>query len=178
MSLMSNLYFNMQLHSPASCRNRFTCMRDIFFNLFPVRSLSFSSAGSRLCCMFRSADVKPCSTGFLPVLGVLTNIFNLLVQQWRSGGVKTVALIICFISLGNVPLQSSTFVLAAPVWDRSALRASICRSSSASSCLCGSAAALLASGLSPWLDVLYCVRVLSFSSVLFMSDEGEHPRPS
>ncbi|XP_054466389.1 taste receptor type 2 member 40 [Anoplopoma fimbria] len=119
--------------------------------------------------MFGSADVKLCGTALLLLLGALANVFNLgvtLVQQWRSGGAKkTVAAIICLISLGNVLLQISTFVLAASVW---------------AGALCGPDLPfffcvvlflwLSGSSVSFWsvasLSVLYCVRVLSFSSVL------------
>ncbi|XP_051265250.1 taste receptor type 2 member 40-like [Dicentrarchus labrax] len=119
--------------------------------------------------MFGPADLKLYGTAFLLILGVLANVFNLgvmLVQQWRSGGVKTVAAVICFISLGNVLLQISTFVLVAAVW---------------AGVLCGPDlpfffcvvlfAWLSSSSVSfwsvAWLSVLYCMRVLSFSSVLF-----------
>ncbi|XP_053181428.1 taste receptor type 2 member 40-like [Scomber japonicus] len=118
--------------------------------------------------MFRSADLKLCCIFLLLVLGVLANLFNLvvmLVQQWRSGGVKTVALIICFISLGNILLQISTFVLSVSVWVGvlcwSDLPLFFCvvlfvwLSSSSVSFWCVA-----------WLSVLYCVRVMSFSSVL------------
>ncbi|XP_040897860.1 taste receptor type 2 member 40 [Toxotes jaculatrix] len=118
--------------------------------------------------MFGSAELKLCGTAFLLVLGVLANIFNLvvmLVQQYRSGCVKTVAVIICFISLGNVLLQTSTFVLVASVW---------------AGVLCWPVLPLFfcvvlfvwlsSSSVSfwsvAWLSVLYCMRVLSFSSAL------------
>ncbi|XP_022623854.1 taste receptor type 2 member 40-like [Seriola dumerili] len=119
--------------------------------------------------MFGSADLKLCGTALLLVLGSLANIFNLvvmLVQQWRSGCVKTVAVIICFISLGNVLLQISTFVLVASVW-----AVVLCWPDlpfffcvvlfvwfSSSSVSFWSVA---------WLSVFYCMRVLSFSSVIF-----------
>ncbi|KAM9360176.1 taste receptor, type 2, member 200, tandem duplicate 1 [Symphorus nematophorus] len=119
--------------------------------------------------MLRPADLKLCGTALLLVLGVLANVFNLgvmLVQQWRSRGVKTVSIIICFISLGNVLLQISTFVLVVSVWT-----GVLCRPElpfffcvvlflwlSSSSVSFWSVA---------WLSVLYCMRVLSFSSVLF-----------
>ncbi|XP_041643392.1 taste receptor type 2 member 40 [Cheilinus undulatus] len=119
--------------------------------------------------MLRPADLKLCGTALLLVLGVLANVFNLgvmLVQQWRSGGVKTVATIICFISLGNVLLQISTFILVASLW---------------AGVLCGSDLPFLfcvvvvvwlsSSSVSfwsvAWLGVFYCMRVLSFSSALF-----------
>uniref|UniRef100_UPI0037E81510 taste receptor, type 2, member 200, tandem duplicate 1 n=1 Tax=Semicossyphus pulcher TaxID=241346 RepID=UPI0037E81510 len=118
--------------------------------------------------MFGPADLKLCGTALLLVLGVLANVFNLsvmLVPQWRSGGVKTVAVIICFISLGNVLLQISTFVLVASAW---------------AGVLCGQELPLFfcivlvvwlsSSSVSfwsvAWLSVFYCIRVLSFSSVL------------
>ncbi|KAM8759984.1 uncharacterized protein AB9X84_008214 isoform 1-T4 [Acanthopagrus schlegelii] len=119
--------------------------------------------------MFGAADVKLCGTALLLVPGVIANVFNLgvmLRQQWRSGGVKTVAVIICFISLGNILLQISTFVLAASVW-----AGVLCWPDlpfffcvvlfmwlSSSSVSFWSVA---------WLSVFYCMRVLSFSSVLF-----------
>ncbi|XP_060894981.1 taste receptor type 2 member 40 [Labrus mixtus] len=119
--------------------------------------------------MFGPADVKLCGTALLLVLGVLANAFNLgvmLVQQWRSGGVKTLVVIICFISLGNVLLQISTFILVASIW---------------AGVLCGPVLPFLfcvvvvvwlsSSSVSfwsvAWLSVFYCVRVLSFSSALF-----------
>ncbi|KAK5870677.1 hypothetical protein PBY51_003603 [Eleginops maclovinus] len=119
--------------------------------------------------MFGFADVKLCSTALLLVLGVLANAFNLgvmLVQQWRSGGVKTLAVIISFISLSNILLQISTFALVASVWAGVlcwpdlplffSVFLYVWLSSSSVSFWCVS-----------WLSVLYCMRVLSFSSVLF-----------
>lgn len=120
--------------------------------------------------MLGAADVKLCVSGLLMVLGVLANIFNLgamLPQRCRSGGgVKTVALIICSISLGNILQQVSTFVLMASV------RAGV---------LCwpelpfffGAVLFVWLSSSSvsfwsvAWLSVLYCVRVVTFSSLLF-----------
>ncbi|KAL7390859.1 hypothetical protein ABVT39_000522 [Epinephelus coioides] len=69
--------------------------------------------------MFGPAVLRLGSTPLLLVLRVLANIFNfgvMLVQQCWSGGVKTVAIIVCFISLSNILLQISTFVLVASVW--------------------------------------------------------------
>ncbi|XP_070759866.1 taste receptor type 2 member 103-like [Enoplosus armatus] len=119
--------------------------------------------------MFGSADLKLCGVALLLVLGVLANVFNLgvmLVQQWRSGGVKTVAVIICFISLGNVLLQISTFVLVASV------RAGVlCRPDLPFFFCVVLFVWLSSSSVSfwsvAWLSVLYCMRVLSFSSILF-----------
>ncbi|KAM7018118.1 taste receptor, type 2, member 200, tandem duplicate 1 [Tautogolabrus adspersus] len=119
--------------------------------------------------MFGPADLKLCGNALLLVLGVLANVFNLgvmLVQRWRSGGVKTLAVIICFISLGNILLQISTFTIVASIW---------------AGVLCGPVLPFLfcmvvvvwlsSSSVSfwsvAWLSVFYCVRVLSFSSVLF-----------
>lgn len=118
--------------------------------------------------MFGSADLQLCGTALLLVLGVLANVFNLgvlLVQQWRSGGVKTVAVIICFISLGNVLLQSSTFVLVASLW------AGVLCWSDLPFFFCVVLFVWLSSSSVSfwsvaWLSVLYCMRVLSFSSVL------------
>ncbi|KAL3062391.1 hypothetical protein OYC64_002241 [Pagothenia borchgrevinki] len=119
--------------------------------------------------MFGFEDLKLCGTTLLLVLGVLANAFNLgvmLVQQWRSGGVKTLAVIICFISLSNILLQISTFALVASVWAGVLCRPDlpfffcvflfVWLSSNSVSFWCVS-----------WLSVLYWVRVLSFSSILF-----------
>lgn len=120
--------------------------------------------------MFEPADLKLCGTALLLVLGVLANVFNLgvtLVQKWRSeGGVKTVGVIICFISLGNVLLQISTFVLVASV------RAGVLCWPDLPFFFCGVLFVWLSSSSVSfwsvaWLSVLYCVKVLSFSSVLF-----------
>lgn len=119
--------------------------------------------------MLGPADLKLCGTALLLVLGVLANVFNLgvmLSQQRRPGGVKTVALIICFISLGNVLLQISTFALAASVW------AGVLCWPDLPFFFCGVLFVWLSSSSVSfwsvaWLSVLYCVRVLSFSSVLF-----------
>ncbi|XP_071339955.1 taste receptor, type 2, member 200, tandem duplicate 1 [Trachinotus anak] len=119
--------------------------------------------------MFGSADLKLCGTALLLVLGVLANVFNLMVmivQQWRSRCVKTVAVIICFISLGNVLLQISTFVLVASVW------AGVLCWPDLPFFFCAVLFVWLSSSSVSfwsvaWLSVLYCMRVLSFSSVLF-----------
>ncbi|GAA6223743.1 taste receptor type 2 member 40-like [Lates japonicus] len=119
--------------------------------------------------MFGSADLKLCGTALLLVLGVLANVFNLvvmLVRQWRSGVVKTVAVIICFISLGNVLLQISTFVLVASVW------AGVLCWPDLPFFFCVVLFVWLSSSSVSfwsvaWLSVLYCMRVLSFSSALF-----------
>uniref|UniRef100_A0A3B4X2N5 Taste receptor type 2 n=1 Tax=Seriola lalandi dorsalis TaxID=1841481 RepID=A0A3B4X2N5_SERLL len=119
--------------------------------------------------MFGSADLKLCGTALLLVLGSLANIFNLvvmLVQQWRSGCVKTVAVIICFISLGNVLLQISTFVLVASVW------AGVLCWPDLPFFFCVVLFVWLSSSSVSfwsvaWLSVFYCMRVLSFSSVIF-----------
>ncbi|XP_040010556.1 taste receptor type 2 member 40 [Xiphias gladius] len=119
--------------------------------------------------MFGSADLKLCSTALLLVLGLLANTFNLLVmlvQRWRSGGLKTVALIICFISLGNALLQISTFALVASVW------AGVLCWPDLPFFFCVVLFVWLSSSSVSfwsvaWLSVLYCMRVLSFSSALF-----------
>lgn len=119
--------------------------------------------------MFGPADLKLCGSALLLVLGVLANVFNLgvmLLQQWRSGGVKTVAVIICFISLGNILLQISTFVLMASVW-----AAVLCWPDLPFFFCAVLFVWLSSSSVSfwsvAWLCVLYCMRVLRFSSVLF-----------
>uniref|UniRef100_A0A3Q3WNM0 Taste receptor type 2 n=1 Tax=Mola mola TaxID=94237 RepID=A0A3Q3WNM0_MOLML len=112
---------------------------------------------------------KLCSTSLSLVLGVLANVFILVImlrQQWRSGGVKTVAIIICFISLGNILLQISTFARVASLWARV-----LCLPDlplffcillfvwlSSSSVSFWSVA---------WLSVLYGMKVLMFSTALF-----------
>ncbi|XP_034548512.1 taste receptor type 2 member 40 [Notolabrus celidotus] len=118
--------------------------------------------------MFGPADLKLCGTALLLVLGVLANIFNLgvmLVQQWRSGGVKTEAVIICFISLGNVLLQTCTFVIVASVW-----AGALCRPDLPLFFCVVVVVWLSSSSVSfwsvAWLSVFYCMRALSFSSVL------------
>ncbi|XP_074525719.1 taste receptor, type 2, member 200, tandem duplicate 1 [Halichoeres trimaculatus] len=118
--------------------------------------------------MLGPADLKLCSTALLLVLGVLTNTFNLgvmLVQQWRSEGVRTVAVIICSISLGNVVLQVSTFVLVASVW-----AGVLCRPDLPVFFCAVVVVWLSSSSVSfwsvAWLSVFYCVRALSFSSLV------------
>ncbi|XP_073321754.1 taste receptor, type 2, member 200, tandem duplicate 1 [Pagrus major] len=119
--------------------------------------------------MFGAADLKLCGTTLLLVLGVLANVFNfgvMLRHQWRSGGVKTVAVIICFISLGNILLQICTFVLVASVW-----AGVLCRPDLPFFFCVVLFMWLSSSSISfwsvAWLSVFYCMRVLSFSSVLF-----------
>ncbi|TKS86182.1 hypothetical protein D9C73_020299 [Collichthys lucidus] len=118
--------------------------------------------------MFGSADLKLCSTAILLVLGVLTNVFNLgvmLSQQWRSRSVNTMAVIISFISLGNTVLQVSTFVLMAMVW------AGVLCWPDLPFFFCVILFVWLSSSSVSfwsvaWLNVFYCMRVLSFSLVL------------
>lgn len=119
--------------------------------------------------MFGPADLKLCGSALLLVLGVFANVFNLgvmLLQQWRSGGVKPVAVIICFISLGNILLQISTFVLMASVW-----AAVLCWPDLPFFFCAVLFVWLSSSSVSfwsvAWLSFLYCMRVLRFSSVLF-----------
>ncbi|XP_049433684.1 LOW QUALITY PROTEIN: taste receptor type 2 member 40 [Epinephelus fuscoguttatus] len=119
--------------------------------------------------MFGPADLRLGSTPLLLVLGVLANVFNfgvMLVQQCRSGGVKTVAIIVCFISLSNILLQISTFVLVASVW------VGVLRWLDLTFFYCVVLFVWLSSSsVSFWsvarLSVFYCVRILSFTSVLF-----------
>ncbi|XP_035864309.1 LOW QUALITY PROTEIN: taste receptor type 2 member 40 [Sander lucioperca] len=121
--------------------------------------------------MFGSGDLmlSLCGTALLLVLGVLANVFNLrvmLVQQCRSGGVKTVAIIICFISLSNILLQISTLVLVASVW-----AGVLCQPDFHFFFCVVLFVWLSSSSISfwsvAWLCVFYCIRVLNFSSVLF-----------
>lgn len=68
--------------------------------------------------MLESDDLKLFAIALLLVLGVLDNLFNLGVMLWqqrRSAGEKTVAVIICFISLGNILLHTCTCVLVASI---------------------------------------------------------------
>lgn len=119
--------------------------------------------------MFGPGDLKLCGSALLLVLGVLANVFNLgvmLVQQWRSGGMKTVAVIICLISMGNILLQISTFVLMATIW------AGVLCWPDLPLFFCGILFVWLSSSSVSfwsvaWLSVLYCMRVLRFSSVIF-----------
>ncbi|XP_076007224.1 taste receptor, type 2, member 200, tandem duplicate 1 [Genypterus blacodes] len=118
--------------------------------------------------MFGSADVKLSVTGLLLVLGVLANVFNLLVmlvQQWRSRGIHTVAIIICIISVGNILQQTSTFILVASVWG-----GVLCWIDSPLFYRVVLFVWLSSSSVSfwsvAWLSVFYCVRVLSFSSAV------------
>lgn len=135
--------------------------------------LTLPQSWTRLCwasaTMFGVADLKLCGVALLLVLGVLANIFNMgvmLWQQWRSGGMMTMTVIICFISLGNIFLQICTFVLVAYTWV---------------GVLCWSRLPfffcvvlfvwLSSSSVSfwsvAWLSVFYCVKVLRFSSGFF-----------
>uniref|UniRef100_UPI003AAE633A taste receptor, type 2, member 200, tandem duplicate 1 n=1 Tax=Centroberyx gerrardi TaxID=166262 RepID=UPI003AAE633A len=119
--------------------------------------------------MLGPADLKLYGTASLVLLGVLCNVFNLLAtlaQQWRSGGVQTAAVIICFISLANVLLQLSTLALVASLWAGALCRPDL------PPFFCGVLFLWLSSSSVSfwsvaWLSVLYCVRVLSFSSPLF-----------
>lgn len=115
--------------------------------------------------MLESDDLKLLGIALLLVLGVLGNLFNLGVMLWqrrRSAREKTVAVIICFISLGNILLHTCTFVLVA-----SGRAGVLCRPHlplfftvvlffwfGSSSVSFWSVA---------WLNVFYCVRVRSFS---------------
>ncbi|XP_042344872.1 taste receptor type 2 member 40-like [Plectropomus leopardus] len=119
--------------------------------------------------MLGPADLKLCGTALLLVLGVLANFFNLgvmLVQQRSSGGVDTVAVIICFISLSNVLLQTSTFILVASVWV-----GVLCWPDLPFFFCVVLFVWLSSSSVSfwsvAWLSVLYCIKILSFSSGLF-----------
>lgn len=64
--------------------------------------------------MLESDDLKLCGIALFLVLGVLANLFNLGATLWQQQG-RTVAVIICFISLGNILLQTSTCVLVASI---------------------------------------------------------------
>ncbi|XP_023149026.2 taste receptor type 2 member 40 [Amphiprion ocellaris] len=117
--------------------------------------------------MLGSAEVKLCATFVLLVLGALANVFNLaatLAQQPGGGG--TVAVVICFISLGSVLLQISTFVLVASVWV-----GVLCWPDLPFFFCLVLFVWLSSSSVSFWsvagLSVLYCVKVVSFSSVVF-----------
>uniref|UniRef100_A0A3Q1F3D0 Taste receptor type 2 n=1 Tax=Acanthochromis polyacanthus TaxID=80966 RepID=A0A3Q1F3D0_9TELE len=119
--------------------------------------------------MLGSADVKLFATFVLLVLGALANVFNLavtLAQKQRSGGGGTVAVVICFISLGNVLLQASTFVLVTSVWV-----GVLCWPDLPFFFCLILFVWLSSSSVSFWsvagLSVLYCVKVVSFSSVVF-----------
>uniref|UniRef100_A0A3Q3FE44 Uncharacterized protein n=1 Tax=Labrus bergylta TaxID=56723 RepID=A0A3Q3FE44_9LABR len=90
-------------------------------------------------------------------------------------GVKTLAVIICFISLGNVLLQISTFIW----WRQSGPACSAARSylsSSAWSWSFGSAAAPSASGLSPAsprvLNAALCVTLLTSCLMFTLSSSS------
>lgn len=114
--------------------------------------------------MLESDDLKLCGVALLLVLGVLANVFNLGVMLWqqrRSPGERTAALIICFISLGNILLQTCTFVLAASV--RAGL---LCRPHLPLFFSAVLYVWFISSSLSIWsvafLSVFYCVRVRGF----------------
>lgn len=118
--------------------------------------------------MLESDDLKLCGVALLLVLGVLANVFNLGVMLWqqpRSSGERTVALIICFISLGNILLQTSTFVLVASI--RAGL---LCRPHLPLFFSAVLYVWFISSSLSIWsvalLSVFYCVRVRGFSRSL------------
>lgn len=110
--------------------------------------------------MLESDDLKLCGIALFLVLGVLANLFNLGAMLWQQQG-RTVAVIICFISLGNILLQTSTCVLVASI------RAGV---------LCRPHLPFFFSGVLyvwfisssvsiwsvAWLNVFYCVKVCRF----------------
>lgn len=111
--------------------------------------------------MLESDDLKLCGIALFLVLGVLTNLFNMGAMLWQQQG-RPVAVIICFISLGNILLQTSTCVLVASI------KAGV---------LCRPHLPFLFSGVLyvwfisssvsiwsvAWLNVFYCVKVCRFS---------------
>ncbi|KAM6965375.1 uncharacterized protein FYW47_007717 [Aplochiton taeniatus] len=113
-------------------------------------------------------DSRLYGSAFLVAVGVLWNAFNLiatLVHLWNSE-IQTVGLILSLISLANVFLQFTTFaivayasvhVACAPVLPL-LFRIVVYLWLSSSSVSFWSIA---------WLSVLYCVKVVNFSSVLF-----------
>lgn len=110
--------------------------------------------------MLESDDLKLCGIALFLVLGVLANLFNLGAMLWQQQG-RNVAVIICFISLGNILLQTSTCVLVASI------RAGV---------LCRPHLPFFFSGVLyvwfisssvsiwsvAWLNVFYCVKVCRF----------------
>lgn len=110
--------------------------------------------------MLESDDLKLCGIALFLVLGVLANLFNLGAMLWQQQG-RTVAVIISFISLGNILLQTSTCVLVASI------RAGV---------LCRPHLPFFFSGVLyvwfisssvsiwsvAWLNVFYCVKVCRF----------------
>ncbi|TWW60818.1 taste receptor type 2 member 40-like [Takifugu flavidus] len=114
--------------------------------------------------MLESDDLKLCGIALFLVLGVLANLFNLGAMLGQQQG-RTVAVIICFISLGNILLQTSTCVLVASI------RAGV---------LCRPHLPFFFSGVLyvwfisssvsiwsvAWLNVFYCVKVCRFSWII------------
>lgn len=115
--------------------------------------------------MLESNDLKLCGIALFLVLGVLANLFNLGVMLWQqrgSAGERTVAVVICFISLGNILLQTSTFVLVASI------RAGVlCRPHLPFFFSAVLYVWFISSSVSiwsvAWLNVFYCVKVRRFS---------------
>ncbi|XP_029572051.1 taste receptor type 2 member 40-like [Salmo trutta] len=118
---------------------------------------------------FGQHEVQLYGIAVLVIIGVLWNTFNLITtvfQQWKAGGVQTVGLIISTISLGNVFLHLSTFGIVVTTWrgvlcwdDLPMFFCAMLYVWLSSSCLSFWSIA--------WLSVLYCVKVVNFTSELF-----------
>ncbi|XP_056136235.1 taste receptor type 2 member 16-like [Lampris incognitus] len=119
--------------------------------------------------MFGLLDLKLYGTAILVLVGVLWNIFNLtatIVEQLRSGGIWMVAAIICSISLCNILLHIATFLLAMSEWFGVPCWSDLpwLHSLVLFIWFCGSCTSFWSTAC---LSLIYCIKVVSFSSPLF-----------